>query len=212
MKKRKTPNSNRSNRSNRRRPRRDRIPIRTVLITFVCGGLVLAGIFFAASQHFSAMNVGMENSKLRKQLEDFKAENRRLTLAKEVAMSPAQITKLAREIGLDTPQPTETAAVKRIEETVETAKDEQATAELASVKENSIDKRDRVAKTETASIKESAKQDREREVKVIRTVEARSTTAKEKTAKKKTNPESEKVEKAKDGTSRPRIITVAKLR
>lgn len=210
MKKRTTPNSNRSN---RRWPKNDRISIRTVLITFVCGGLVLAGIFFAASQHFSAMNIGMENSKLRKQLEDFRSENRRLTLAKEVAMSPAQITKLAREIGFDTPQPTDAAAAKPVEKAVEQPKDERATVELASVKENSIDKRERIAKPETVSIKESTKTEKPREVKIVRTVETHSTTAaKEKPAKKKTNPESEKVEKAKDGTSRPRIITVAKLR
>lgn len=208
MKKRKTPNSNRSN---RRRPKNDRVSIRTVLITFVCGGLVLVGIFFAASQHFSAMSIGMENSKLRKQLEDFKSENRRLTLAKEVAMSPAQITKLAREIGFDTPQPTDLAAVKH-EKAAEQRKDERPAVELASVKENAIDERDRIAKAEMVSLKKDAKADTQPEAKIVRTVETRSTTAKAKPAKKKTNPESEKVEKAKDGTSRPRIITVAKLR
>jgi len=210
MKKRKAPASNRSN---RRRPKNDRNTIRAVLITFVCGGLVLAGIFFAASQHFSAMNIGMENSKLRKQLEDFKAENRRLTLAKEVAMSPAEITRLASEIGLGTPRPIEVAASKQAETVSEKALEETAAkpaaVELASVKENSDEKRARIAKPETASLKKNAKSDEHRDVVVIKTVETRPTTAKTKPAKKKTNAEAEKV---KDGTSRPRIITVAKLR
>jgi hypothetical protein len=209
MKKRKAPNSNRSN---RRRSNHDRISFRTVLITFVCGGLVLAGIFLAASQHFSAMNVGMENSKLRKQLEDFKAENRRLTLAKEVAMSPAQITKLAREIGFDTPQPTEVAAVKSVEKAAEQPTEEQATVELASVKESPIEKRDRIIKTETASLTKNVSTEKQPEVKIIKTVETRSAATKAKPAPKKTNPEAEKVVVVKDGSSRPRVITVAKLR
>jgi hypothetical protein len=156
------------------------------------------------------MNVGMENSKLRKQLEDFKAENRRLTLAKEVAMSPAQITKLAREIGFDTPQPTEIAAVKPAEKAAEQPTEEQATVELASVKESPIEKRDRIAKPETASLKKNANTEKQPEAKIIKTVETRSAATKTRPAPKKTNPEAEKV--VKDGSSRPRVITVAKLR
>ena len=41
----------------------------------------------------------MKNSKLRKQLEDLESENRRLLLAREVSLSPAEITRTARNLG-----------------------------------------------------------------------------------------------------------------
>ncbi|MCC6327574.1 MAG: hypothetical protein IT174_03595 [Acidobacteria bacterium] len=41
----------------------------------------------------------MKNSKLRKQLEDLETEQRRLVLAREVALSPKEITKTARDLG-----------------------------------------------------------------------------------------------------------------
>ena len=45
------------------------------------------------------MDLGMRNSKLRKQVDDLESENRRLTLAREIAISPAEITKTARHLG-----------------------------------------------------------------------------------------------------------------
>ena len=69
---------------------------RNVAVLVVCGTVLAAGFFFAARQHFSSMELGIKNSQLRKQLSDLEAENRRLSLVKEVALSPVAIQKASR--------------------------------------------------------------------------------------------------------------------
>jgi hypothetical protein len=66
---------------------------------FVCICAMAAGFFFAAIQHFSTMDLGIKNSKLRNQVQDLEAENRRLLLAREISLSPIEITKNARKLG-----------------------------------------------------------------------------------------------------------------
>ena len=73
---------------------------RLVFLTIVCAAIVAAGFFFAARQHFSTMEFGLKNSKLRKQIEDLEAERRRLILAKEVSLSPSEVTRNATSLGL----------------------------------------------------------------------------------------------------------------
>lgn len=74
------------------------------MLILVCGLMLVSGFFFAGRQHFSSMDYGMKNSRLRKQIDDLEAEKRRLLLAREVAMSPAEIKKAAKKIGFtDTP-------------------------------------------------------------------------------------------------------------
>lgn len=58
-----------------------------------------AGFFFAALQHFATIDLGFKNSKLRKQVDELQSEKRRLLLAKEISLSPAEITKAARKYG-----------------------------------------------------------------------------------------------------------------
>ena len=72
---------------------------RTVSLMIVCGLLVVAGFFFAGRQHFSSMDYGMKNSRLRKQIDDLEAEKRRLLLAREISLSPAEIKKAAKKAG-----------------------------------------------------------------------------------------------------------------
>lgn len=72
---------------------------RYFIVMLICGCVLAAGFFFAARQHFSSMEYGINNSKLRKQLEDLEAENRRLRHSREVAMSPGEIKKVARNFG-----------------------------------------------------------------------------------------------------------------
>lgn len=79
---------------------RDSIPWRYCLLTLACGAVLVAGFFFAARQHFSSIDFGIKNSKLRKQIEDLESDKRRLILAKEIALSPAEIKKAAKKIGL----------------------------------------------------------------------------------------------------------------
>lgn len=190
-------NVSRSKRSNKRRPVSGGIPFGTILITFLCGSIIIAGVFFAASQHFSSMSLGMQNSKLRKQLDDFQAENRRLTLAKEIAMSPAQVRKLAREIGMNDVDIANEPIIKIA----------QTKTEIQKADENT---KTNVPKIELAAVVEKAGTKDEKS-KVVKTVETKASNVKQavKPVEKKVNPEAAKV---KDGESRPRIITVAKLR
>lgn len=68
--------------------------------TIVLGVFLAAGFFAAARQHFSTMEFSIANSDLRDQIEDMRSETRRLTLQKEVALSPYQIKQAARKLGL----------------------------------------------------------------------------------------------------------------
>ena len=78
----------------------DSIPWRYCLMTVLCGSFLIVGFFFAARQHFSSIDYGIKNSKLRKQIDELEAEKRRLILQKEIALSPAEIKKAAKKIGL----------------------------------------------------------------------------------------------------------------
>lgn len=75
------------------------IPWRYCLLTLVCGFFLVVGFFGAARQHFSSIDLGIKNSKLRKQAEELEAEQRRLLLTKEVVLSPGEIKKAAKKIG-----------------------------------------------------------------------------------------------------------------
>src|SRR3954465_13528468 len=79
---------------------RDPIPWRYCLLTLVCGLILVGGFFWAARQHFSAMDYGIKNAKLRQSRENLIDEQRRLYLTKEISLSPAEIKKVAKKIGL----------------------------------------------------------------------------------------------------------------
>ena len=75
------------------------LPLSYYVVFAICGCIIAAGFLFAARQHFMSMDLGMKNSKLRKQLEELESESRRLLLAREVALSPMEITRIARGLG-----------------------------------------------------------------------------------------------------------------
>jgi hypothetical protein len=75
------------------------LPWSYFVVIAICGCIIAAGFLLAARQHFVSMDLGMKNSTLRKQLEELESENRRLTLAREVALAPAEITKTAKGLG-----------------------------------------------------------------------------------------------------------------
>ena len=102
MKKRNLPKKNSKDKIRREK---DPIPWRYCLLTFLCGMFLVGGFFVAARSHFSSIDFGIKNSSLKKQLEDLEAEKRRLIWMKETALSPAEIKKAAKKLGL-----TETAA------------------------------------------------------------------------------------------------------
>lgn len=80
--------------------RRDPIPWKYCFLTLACGLMLVVGFFFAARSHFSSIDFGIKNSRLRKQIEELEADKRRLILSKEIALSPAEIKKAAKRIGL----------------------------------------------------------------------------------------------------------------
>jgi hypothetical protein len=79
---------------------RDPIPWRYCILTLICGLVLVGGFFFAARQHFSSMDYGIKNSKLRKQKDELQDSQRQLMIAKEIALSPAEIKKAAKKLGL----------------------------------------------------------------------------------------------------------------
>ena len=76
------------------------LPLRYILLTLTCGVILVVGFFFAARQHFSAIDYGIKNSKLKKQIEELETDKRQLILAKEIALTPSEIKKAAQKIGL----------------------------------------------------------------------------------------------------------------
>lgn len=78
-------------------PRR-RFGMMALILT--CTVMVTGGFFVAAQQHFASMDYGMKNSRLRKQVDQLEAEKRRLMLAREISLSPTEIKKAVKKIGL----------------------------------------------------------------------------------------------------------------
>ncbi len=81
--------------------RREREPLswKYILLTSFCGLILVVGFFGAARQHFASINYGIENSKLKKQIEELKSDQGRIKLAREIALSPAEIKKSAKKLG-----------------------------------------------------------------------------------------------------------------
>lgn len=79
---------------------KDPIPWRYCLLTLLCGTFLVGGFFVAARSHFASMDFGIKNSSLKKQLEDLESEKRHLLWLKEKALSPAEIKKAAKKLGL----------------------------------------------------------------------------------------------------------------
>lgn len=69
----------------------------TVAVT--CCAVLVAGFFFAARQHFSSMEYGLQNSRLRRELDELQSEKRRLLLSREFTMTPGELKKAVRRIG-----------------------------------------------------------------------------------------------------------------
>ncbi len=75
-----------------------------VLLTILCAGFLAVGFFFAARQHFAAMDLGMKNSNLRQQIEAMESQQRQLTLAREVVRSPGEVMRIALNRGFQEKQ------------------------------------------------------------------------------------------------------------
>ncbi len=84
----------------KKRAEREPIPLRYCLLTLACGIILVVGFFFAARQHFSSIDYGIKNSRLKKQIEELETDKRQLILAKEIALTPSEIKKAATKLGL----------------------------------------------------------------------------------------------------------------
>lgn len=104
----------------------NRIPWRYCILTLVCGLFLIVGFFFAAQQHFSSIDYSIKNSRLRKQLDELEADKRRLILAKEIALSPAEIKRVAKKIGFTETVSKIAAAPAKIDSAVKTKTDKLA--------------------------------------------------------------------------------------
>ncbi len=115
MSRKKNPQNNQTKnvRKNNRRAdksKRFSLPVRYRLLLLACGLFLIVGFFFAARQHFASMDFSMKNSRLRKMSAELEDDKRRLLLAKEIALSPAEIKKAAQKIGLTTKTAVKSAA------------------------------------------------------------------------------------------------------
>lgn len=72
---------------------------RYFLLTIIGAVAIAAGLFFAATRHFTSMELGITNAKLRNQLQDLRNEKRRLELEREVALTPNELKRTARSLG-----------------------------------------------------------------------------------------------------------------
>lgn len=70
------------------------------MLAAACGVIFIASLFFAARQHFSSIEYSIKNAKLRKQVEELKDDKKRLQLTREMSLSPFEIKKAAKKIGL----------------------------------------------------------------------------------------------------------------
>src|SRR5262245_37884030 len=101
---------------------RKAISTKYLLLTAVCGLVLVASFFFAARQHFSSMDYSMQNNKLKKQVEELESDKRRLQLAREVSLSPLEIKKAAKKIGYFDANVIAAGPSKAAEPVAETAK------------------------------------------------------------------------------------------
>lgn len=131
---------------------RDPIPWRQCLLALVCGLFLVVGFFGAARQHFSSIDLGIKNSKLRKQVEELEAEQRRLLLTKEVVLSPGEIKKAAKKMGF-TEMSASNIEVFRNNPEPQQKPEANKTADAKTVKENAPKK----TKAETPATEKDAK-------------------------------------------------------
>lgn len=69
----------------------------------ILGVMLVVGFAYAAQQHFAAHERGKRNVELQRVIEHLRAERQQLLAAREAALSPQQLKKLARKIGMQTP-------------------------------------------------------------------------------------------------------------
>lgn len=108
----------------RNRPRvvkeKDRHAVRRFSSLLTAAAILAVGFLYAGHQHFAALHLGYETEKLRNALTDAKEEQRRLTVQKEMATSPARLEQAARQLGMQPMQAAQLDPLRRPDEPRET--------------------------------------------------------------------------------------------
>jgi hypothetical protein len=91
---------------------RDQSALTRLLLLLCCGLALTGGFLFAARQHFAALQFGYKSEELRRERDQLLAEQRRLLLIKEEALSPARLEAAAKVIGLQPIQATQIAGAR----------------------------------------------------------------------------------------------------
>jgi cell division protein FtsL len=81
------------------RRERDPIPWRYSLLVFICLIFLASGFIYAAKKHFLAVDYSIKNERLQKEIEELENQQRQLKFQREVAVSPAEIEKIAKKMG-----------------------------------------------------------------------------------------------------------------
>jgi cell division protein FtsL len=79
----------------------------------LCGLLLAGGFVYAGGRHFAALGLGYETEKLRNALNAAREDQRRLTLEREAAASPARLELAARKLGMQPMQPAQIDPLKQ---------------------------------------------------------------------------------------------------
>jgi cell division protein FtsL len=79
---------------------KDRDAVKRFSSLLTAAAILAVGFLYAGHQHFAALHLGYETEKLRNALTDAKEEQRRLTVQKEMASSPARLEQAARQLGM----------------------------------------------------------------------------------------------------------------
>ncbi|MFN2579312.1 MAG: hypothetical protein ABR607_16705 [Pyrinomonadaceae bacterium] len=91
----------------------DRGALKRFLFLLVCGLILAGGFVYAGGQHFAALKLGYQTEKLRTTLTEAREEQRRLTVQKEIATSPARLERAARQLGMQPMQPAQIDPLKQ---------------------------------------------------------------------------------------------------
>jgi cell division protein FtsL len=99
---------------------KDRDAVKRFSSLLTAAAILAVGFLYAGHQHFAALHLGYETEKLRNALTDAKEEQRRLTVQKEMAASPARLEQAARQLGMQPMQAAQLDPLRRPAETRET--------------------------------------------------------------------------------------------
>lgn len=139
---------------------RDAIPWKYCLLTLGCGTILVVGFFLAARQHFSSIDFGIKNSKLRKQIEILEAEKRRFILAKEIALSPGEIKKAAQKLGFREMSANNIEVYRPVSETKEMPRTQPSENQKPAVQSQSAETKKEDKKPEKEAKKEDIKSEK----------------------------------------------------